>query len=114
MSRSSFLYLPLTARLFTASFAEAQPSRKVAKIGVLFPGSPAAYSQRTEAFLQGMKEVGYVDGKTVSVEWRWAGDKIERIPDLAAELVNLSPDIIVANGTPAIRWSNSRPKPSPY
>ena len=113
MSIKSFLYLLLAATFFTAAFAEAQPSRKVAKIGVLFPGSPAAYSQRTEAFLQGMKELGYLDGKTVSVEWRWAGDKIERIPDLAAELVNLSPDIIVANGTPAIKALKERTQTIP-
>jgi putative ABC transport system substrate-binding protein len=113
MIRRSVLYVALTVMMLTASSADAQLSRKIAKIGILFPGSPAAYSQRLEAFLRGMKDLGYVDGKTVSFEWRWVGDRTDRIPDLAAELVNLNPNIIVANGTPAIKALKERTQSIP-
>jgi putative ABC transport system substrate-binding protein len=82
---------------------EAQQQTKVPRIGVLFPGFPATYSLRTEAFLQGLRELGYVDGKTIAIEWRWAEDKVERLPGLVAELVALNVDVIVINGTPAIK-----------
>jgi putative ABC transport system substrate-binding protein len=81
--------------------AEAQRPKTIPKIGVLFPGSRATFSQRTDAFIQGMKDFGYIEGKTILIEWRWAGDKAERLPELATELVQMNPDLIVANGTPA-------------
>src|ERR1044071_5465933 len=96
MIRKIILFLLITAILPAASSVEAQQPRKVPRIGVLFPGSPAAFTQRTEAFLQGMKELGYVEGKTITIEWRWAEDKVERMPDLATELVKLNLDMIVA------------------
>jgi putative ABC transport system substrate-binding protein len=81
--------------------AESQQPKKIPKIGVLFPGSRATLSQRTDAFIQGMKDLGYIEGKTILIEWRWAGDTVERMPELTTELVKMNPDMIVANGTPA-------------
>lgn len=81
--------------------AEAQQQKNIPKIGVLFPGSRATFSERTNAFLQGMKDFGYIEGKTILVDWRWAGDKVEQMPELAADLVQMNPDLIIANGTPA-------------
>ena len=103
----------LIAVVLSASSVEAQQPRKVPRIGVLFPGSPATFTQRTEAFIQGMKELGYVEGKTITIEWRWAEDKVERMPDLAAELVKLNLDMIVANGTPAIKALKAATKTIP-
>jgi putative ABC transport system substrate-binding protein len=92
----------ITAILLVLSLrAEAQQLKKIPKIGVLFPGSRATLSERTDAFIQGMKDLGYIDGKTIFIEWRWAGDTVERMPELARELVQMNPDIIIANGTPA-------------
>jgi putative ABC transport system substrate-binding protein len=85
------------------AIVEAQERVKVPRIGVLFPGSPATFALRTKAFLQGLGELGYLEGKTIAIEWRWAEEKVERLPELAAELVRLNVDAIVANGTPAIK-----------
>jgi putative ABC transport system substrate-binding protein len=86
-----------------AFHAEAQQAKKIPRIGVLFAGSPATFSLRTEAFLQGLRDLGYVEGKTIAVEWRWAEDRVERLPELAAELVALNVDVIVTGGTPAVK-----------
>jgi len=94
------LFWLITAIFFVSTLAEAQPN-KIPKIGVLFPGSRETFSQRTDAFIRGMEDLGYIEGKTILIEWRWAGDAVERMPALAAELVKVSPDVIVANGTPA-------------
>jgi ABC-type uncharacterized transport system substrate-binding protein len=113
MIRKFVLFLLITAVLPAASLVEAQQPRKVPPIGVLFPGSPATFSRRTEAFLQGLKEFGYVEGKTITIEWRWAEDKVERMPELAADLVKVNPELIVANGTPAINALKARTKTIP-
>ena len=93
--------------------AEAQQVKKIPRIGVLFPGSLATFTPRTEAFLQGLRELGYVEEKTITIEWRWAEDRVERIPELAAELVRLKVDIIVTNGTPAIQALKSATRTIP-
>jgi hypothetical protein len=68
--------------------AEAQPAGKVYRIGTLNLGSPSR-SPLTEAFWQGLRELGYVEGRNVIVEERWAEGRPERLPDLAADLVRL-------------------------
>ena len=79
--------------------ATAQPAGKVWRIGVLglLPESP-----RAAPFLQGLRELGYVEGQNIAFEWRLAGGQAERFPDLAAELVRLKVDVIVAGDNPAI------------
>ena len=79
-----------------------QPSRK-ARIGALLPGTPASYSPRTNALLEGLQDLGYEEGKTVTIEWRWWNDRVERLPELAAELVSLDVQAIVTAGTPATK-----------
>jgi putative ABC transport system substrate-binding protein len=81
--------------------ARAQQSAKIPRIGVLLPGPPTTFSVRTAAFRQGLQELGYVEGKTVVIDWRAAEERVEQLRDLAAELVRLNPDIIVTIGTPA-------------
>jgi ABC-type uncharacterized transport system substrate-binding protein len=80
--------------------AEAQPAAKVARIGYLGPNL-AASPHLPEAFRHGLRDLGYVEGRTVVIEYRDAEGKFERLPALAAELVALKVDIIVAGGTPA-------------
>ncbi len=77
--------------------AEAQPAGRMPRIGWLSPEAPPP-----PAFAQGMRDLGYVEGQTVAVESRLAGGKLDRLPELAAELVRLNVDVIVANGYPAI------------
>jgi putative ABC transport system substrate-binding protein len=76
----------------------AQQPGKVPRIGYLFPGSA---STRDEAFRQGLREVGYVEGRNIVIEYRFAEGKFDQLPDLAAELVNLEVDVIVAAVTQA-------------
>jgi putative tryptophan/tyrosine transport system substrate-binding protein len=78
--------------------AEAQQTRKVPQIGVLGGQSPEI-SPPIFALRQGLRELGYVEGQNIAIEWRWAQGKDERYPDLAAELVKLKVDIIIAPTT---------------
>jgi putative ABC transport system substrate-binding protein len=81
--------------------AEAQQAAKVARIGWM-GDNPALSPQLREAFLQGLRDLGYVEGRSVVIEYRYAEGKLERLPALAAELVTLKVDVIVAaTGTPA-------------
>ncbi|MFZ2137130.1 MAG: ABC transporter substrate-binding protein [Xanthobacteraceae bacterium] len=79
----------------------AQQSRKAPRIGVLLPGTPTSFAVRAKAFLEGLRDLGYVEGQTIAIEWKWAEDKIERFPELAAELVRANVDVIVTGGTSA-------------
>ncbi len=85
--------------------ADAQQPPKVHRIGFLSPSSPAdpRSQPRLEAFRQGLRELGYVEGQNIAIEYRWAEAKYDRLPDLAAELVRLRVDIIVAAAVPAIQ-----------
>ena len=89
--------------LAVAVIAEAQQPKKVPRIGFLAAVSPSANSARVEAFRQGLRELGYVEGKNIVIEWRYAEGKLDRLPALAAELVRLKVDVIVAGGPPATR-----------
>ena len=88
----SFLAMPLAA--------EAQQAAKIARIGFL-ETNRAASPHTPEAFRQGLRDLGYFEGRNVVIEYRDAEGKIERLPALAAELVALKVDVIVAAGTPA-------------
>ena len=81
--------------------AQAQQPKKVQRIGFLAATSASVESARIEALRQGLRELGYVEGKNIVIEWRWAEGKFDRLPDLAAELVRLKVDIIVSAG-PAV------------
>jgi putative tryptophan/tyrosine transport system substrate-binding protein len=88
--------------LAVAVITEASQPTKIPQIGVLEPATSASISARIEAFRQGLRELGYVEGKNITIEYRYADGKSERIPDLAAELVNLKVDIIVTSQTPTV------------
>lgn len=82
--------------------AHAQPV-KVVRIGFLGPTSAASNAGRMEALRAGLRDLGYLEGKNLVIESRWAEGKFDRLPELAAELVRLNVDIILTAGTPGIR-----------
>ena len=96
MSQKRLFGFALAALLFALSFfAEAQQPKKVPRIGFLSAASASAVSARIEAFRQGLRELGYVEGKNIVIEYRYAEGKLDRLPALAAELVRLKVDVIV-------------------
>ena len=95
--------LLLSVLLFTVSPGQAQQPTKVPRIGFLVAVSPSASAARAEAFRQGLRELGYVEGKNIVIESRYAEGKLNRLPALAAELVRLKVDIIVTAGGQATR-----------
>jgi putative ABC transport system substrate-binding protein len=78
--------------------AQAQQAKKVYRIGILLAGSPSSLSSQTEAFRQGLRDLGYVEGKNVVIEYRYAEGREDRLPDLASDLVRLKADVIVVGG----------------
>ena len=80
--------------------AEAQQPPRIPRIGVLAAGVPATYVSRYEAFRRGLREFGYVEGQNIAIEYRYGEGKYERLPALAAELVRLNVDVIVASSSP--------------
>src|SRR5262245_35670624 len=93
--RLAFSITLLLGGLFSPGAAAAQQAAKVARIGVL-ANNPAANPHMLEAVLQGLRELGYVEGRNLGIEYRLAEGKLERYPALAAELVALNVDVIVA------------------
>jgi putative ABC transport system substrate-binding protein len=81
--------------------AEAQQPRKLARVGYLSSAGPITRGYRIDAFRQGLKELGYIEGKNIIIEYRFAEAKSDRLPELARELIGLKVDIIFAGGTPA-------------
>jgi putative tryptophan/tyrosine transport system substrate-binding protein len=103
MFRSIVVCLPLTVFLLTVSFAEAQQPTKIPRIGYMGASFRSTNPARIEAFRQGLRELGYVEGKNIVIEYRWAEGKFDRLPDLAAELVRLKVDVIVTAGPASTR-----------
>jgi putative tryptophan/tyrosine transport system substrate-binding protein len=83
--------------------AEAQQPTKIPRIGFLGAPPLSAMAARTEAFRQGLRELGYMEGKNIVIEWRSAEGKSERVPALAAELVRLKVDVIITAGPASTR-----------
>ena len=73
--------------------AQAQQPAKVPRIGIYLPNFASAIADRTEAFRQGLRELGYVEGKDIVIEYRYAEGKLDGLPELAAELVRLKVDV---------------------
>src|SRR5262249_9096152 len=81
--------------------ASAQTQPKIPRVGLAFGGTPTTVKHNIEAFRQGLRELGYVEGQTIVLELRWAEGRSERMPELVAELVGLKVDVLVAVSTPA-------------
>ena len=83
--------------------AQAQQPAKIPRIGLLVPGSQSAFSNRTDAFRQGLRELGYVEGQNIAIEYRYTEGKTDRLPDLATEMVGLKVDVIVTASVPPVQ-----------
>ena len=105
MRKIVFAFTVCAALFALCTSAHAQKPAKVYRVGRLNGGSPAdPLSQESfEAFRRGLRDLGWIEGRNVIHEPRWAGEKPESLRDLAAELVRLRVDVIVANGSPMIR-----------
>lgn len=77
--------------------------RRIAFLAPLSRSTPSNPDVYYDAFVHGMRELGYIEGKNVVIEWRFADGKFERLPDLAAELARMEPEVIVTHSTPATR-----------
>ncbi|HET9296586.1 MAG TPA: ABC transporter substrate-binding protein [Candidatus Binatia bacterium] len=98
VSKSLFC-IRLCAMLFAlCSSAQAQQLARIPRIGILIPTSGSFLSARVEAFRQRLRELGYVEGKNIVIEYPYTEGKPKRLPDLAAELVGLKVDVIVTIG----------------
>ncbi len=98
-----FIVLVLTALMLGSLHpAAAQPPPKMRTLGFLVPVSPSTAARNLEAFRQGLRELGWIEGTNVAMEYRFNPGE-DRLPDLAAELVRLKMDVIVTWGTPASR-----------
>ncbi len=100
IDRREFIGIVAGGLLAAPLAAEAQQSAKIARIGYL-TGNRAANPHLTEAFRQGLRDLGYVEGRNVVIEYRDAEGKYEQFPALATDLVALKVDVIVVTNTPA-------------
>jgi putative ABC transport system substrate-binding protein len=82
---------------------EAQQPSQTPRVGYLVPASPSAIADRREAFRQGLRELGYIEGKNIIVEYRYANGSPDRLRELAAELVRLKVDVIVTTSSAPTR-----------
>jgi putative tryptophan/tyrosine transport system substrate-binding protein len=103
MKAKIFVYVLLALILTSIQLAEAQQPTKIPRIGYLMTRSLDPV--RTEALRQGLRELGYVEGKTIVIEWRSAEGKLDHVPALVAELVRLNVDVIVTAGPVPTRVS---------
>jgi len=100
MDRRTFLAGAGAVLLAAPLAAQAQQPGKVPRIGFLFYGAPGP-SPELDAFRKGLRDLGYIDGQSITIEYRFANGRVGRLPELAAELVRLEVDVIVTPGTPA-------------
>jgi ABC-type uncharacterized transport system substrate-binding protein len=104
MKKASVLsILFVVVKLAAGVTAEAQQPAKAPRIGFLITSSPSTIAPRMDPFRQGLRELGYVEGKNIVIERRHADGKSDRLPALAVELVNLKVDVIVTSGPTATR-----------
>ena len=92
------LAVPILMLVFVAAplTGEAQQVAKANRIGYLWPGDRSSSAPLSEAFLQGLRELGHVEGRNINIEWRFAHGKVDRLPALVAELISLKVDLIIA------------------
>ena len=100
MFRRNVICLPLTVFLLTVSSANAQQAGKVPRIGFLDSSNASGIAVLLDAFRQELSKLGWIEGKNITIEYRFAEQKNERLPELAADLVRLKVDLIVTSGGP--------------
>src|SRR5882724_12033134 len=109
IGRREFITLLGGAALAWPLAARGQQPGKLPTIGFLGSTTSAAQSQLTAAFVQRLRELGWIEGRTVAIEWRWADGRSERFAGIAAELVRLKVDVIITSGggVPAAKQATS-------
>jgi putative tryptophan/tyrosine transport system substrate-binding protein len=95
----SIITFALFLTLISARAVNAQQETKIRKIGVLVSSSPSLNAARDEALRQGLRDQGYIEGQNIVIEYKYAEGKLDRLPQLARELVEQKPDVIVVGGT---------------
>ena len=100
MRRREFIAL-MGASVAWPFAAHAQQPTKLPTIGFLGPATPATASQLVAVFVQRLRELGWIEGRTVAIEVRWAEGRSERAAEIAADFVRMKVDVIVTSGTPA-------------
>src|SRR6266542_5811694 len=106
--------LSILMLLAVAVIAEAQQPKKVSRLGYLSNTDPATDSPRAEGIRLALRDLGYIEGQNIAIEYRYAEGKVDRAPELAAELVRLKVDIIVvASGDPWIRAAKNATRTIP-
>jgi putative tryptophan/tyrosine transport system substrate-binding protein len=113
MLRSIVICLPLTVLLFAISPAGAQQPKKAPRIGILSSGSPSSSKEVIEPLQLGLRDLGHLEGQNITTEYRYAEGLAERLPNLAAELVQLKVDIIVVSGSPSTQAAKNATKTIP-
>ena len=98
-----FVSIWLVIAAFLPAVSEAQQARKIFRIGYLTPGTAMSVSARTEALRHGLRELGYVEGKNIVIESRYAEANLDRLPALAAELQRLNVEVFVTGGSASTR-----------
>jgi putative tryptophan/tyrosine transport system substrate-binding protein len=101
MKKRITLWLLATLFLANVSLADAQQTSKVRRIGYLDNSTASGMAGLLETFRQELSKLGWIEGKNITIEYRFAEQKNERLPELAADLVRLKVDLIVASGTPS-------------
>src|SRR6267142_4678674 len=99
MKKRITLWLLATLFLANVSLTDAQQTGKVPRIGYLEPGTASGNAVLLDGFRQELSKLGWIEGKNITVEYRFAEQKNERLPELAADLVRLNVDLIVVTGT---------------
>ena len=97
------VFFILVALLAPCSSASAQQPAQTVRLGALLASSASAEKSRIEAFREGLRDLGYIEGKNIVIEWRYADLKLDRLLELAAELVRLKISIIVTGGSTSTR-----------
>ena len=103
MNRRHFIRVVGGLAVASPLVLHAQPLARPARIGFLGSASASGSAKSVEALRIGLRDLGYVEGKNIALEFRWAEGKYERLSDLVAELIRLNVDIIVTHGTPGTR-----------
>ncbi len=111
--RKQIFCFALCAMLFALSFpTDAQQPKKVPRIAILSINRPGPQAT-IDALRQGLRDLGYIEGQNIIIEYRFAERRYDRFPRLAAELVSLNPDVIITSTTPGVGPQKRQQRPSP-
>jgi putative ABC transport system substrate-binding protein len=113
MSTKTVIFFGAILLVCSFQFASAQEQKKIPKVGYLSGGSASVARPRVDAFRQGLRQLGYIEGQNIEVEFRYADGNLDKMPDLAAELVHLKVDLIVSGTEQGTRAAQQATKSTP-